>query len=488
MMKRFYGLPVLLLIFLVPLVLQAQNYVGSDACMSCHGSADVTQAGYNIYEEYMKTGHPFKLNPVSGAPPVYPTNTSPGVPEPPHGMTWDSLSYVIGGFGWKARFVKKNGYIFTANDSAQYNLWGSGETQWVPYHKGEAKAYNYNCFKCHTTGPEPTGSWNEITPDLGTFAEPGIRCEGCHGPASDHMASATTHPPIQADSLRYHRCGDCHSRGSKTNMIPAKGGFIRHHEQYNEMQASKHNTMGLTCATCHNTHVALRYPDAAGTDNNGNPLSGIKLECENCHPNKQITFQDGSPHAAECTDCHMPNASKSALGAQLGNGWKGDVATHLWKIDTRAVGRDSMFTPDGKYVRLDDNGYGAVTLDFVCLPCHQDKTVEWAAGFALDIHTNGLVGIPESPIEIPVDFALLQNYPNPFNPTTTIEFHLPRTTRVKLAVYNTVGQEIAVLANGVLAPGKHRVTFYANDLPSGIYFYRLEAEKQIFSRKMVLMR
>ncbi len=362
----------------------AQNYVGSQICMGCHNT-DHPTLGYNIWEMYSKTGHPFKLNPVSGGPPVYPENTSPGVPNTPPGTSWSDFSYVIGGYGWKARFVKTDGKIFTAGDEAQYNLADQG---WVPYHKDEDKAYNYGCFQCHTTGPSPDGSWNTETPDLGTFSEPGIRCEGCHGPGGDHIADpANVHPPIDGDSLKFARCGDCHSRGSKTNAIPVSGGFIKHHEQFNEVMASKHKDMGLTCATCHDTHIPLRYEDAAPE------YSAIKIQCETCHPDKQVLL-NGNPKAnVTCTDCHMPKAAKSAIGKTLGNGYQGDIHSHLWKINTDPVPRDSMFA-DG-FVKLDNEGHGALTLDFTCLQCHQEKTVEWASEYAEGIHENGINVVEE---------------------------------------------------------------------------------------------
>ncbi|RME60307.1 hypothetical protein D6779_02425, partial [Candidatus Parcubacteria bacterium] len=347
-------------------------------CAGCH------EGTHGVYfSEFMKTGHPYKLNaidPTNPGPPTYPANTSPGVTQlPSDTLTWADIAYVIGGYGWKARFVKTNGYIYTDNDSAQYNLYGdeSAGTKWVPYHKGEMKKYDYNCFKCHTTGPDTAGSWPAGTTGWGTFALPGIRCQGCHGPAQEHADNPNTYrPPLGinsfpsiADSLEYTRCGDCHHRGSKTNAIPASGGFIRHHEQFNEMQASAHRTVAnLTCATCHNLHEPLRYEAAADTTK-GKP---IVKHCEDCHTEKvQFKLADGSvvDKPIECENCHMPDAGKSAIGMTLGNGFKGDVPTHLWKINTAAVPRDSMFTADG-YVKLDANGHGAVTLDFVCLSCH----------------------------------------------------------------------------------------------------------------------
>lgn len=482
---------ILSLILLVACVgwLSAQTYVGSDSCKVCHNNIHPT-LNYNIWEEYMKSGHPYKLNPVNNAPPVYPANTSPGVPSPPPGTSWSDFSYVIGGYGWKARFVKTDGYIFTADDSAQYNL---EDGSWVAYHFGETKPYNEACFKCHTTGPDPAGSWNGNPQDsLGTFSEPGIRCEGCHGPGSDHVASPTTvTPPITGDSLKFDRCGDCHTRGSKTNIIPASGGFIKHHEQFNEMKASKHGDgvgFDLTCAHCHDTHIPDRYPAAAGAG-----LSGIKMQCQTCHPGHEITITkpDGTTFTkpVDCVDCHMSPASKSAIGKQVGNGWRGDVPTHIFAIDTRAVTRDSMFDAGGTTVRLDADGHAAVTLDFICLRCHQNETVDWASAYADGIHTNGIVSIGDNDLTtIPKSFALDQNFPNPFNPSTTIQYALPTTAKVTLRVYNLIGQEVATLVNGVQAPGIHKVSFQGQNLPSGLYLYTLETPNTRLSRKMILMK
>ncbi len=464
------------------------EYVGSSICMQCHNEVNA-HLGYNIWEEFMKTGHPYKLNKVMGGPPTYPENTSPGVPNaPPAQPDWNAYAWVIGGYGWKARFVQPDGRIFTADSSAQYNL----ETQgWVPYHFGEEKYYNYNCFKCHTTGPTPNGSWSDITADLGTFSEPGIRCEGCHGPGGAHVADPTNvKPPITADSLAFTRCGDCHSRGSKTNVIPASKGYIRHHEQFNEMKASPHgdgNGTDLTCGTCHDTHLALLYPQAAGEG-----LNAIKLECSSCHPNHEIQITRNGQTTTkpiECEDCHMPPASKSAVGMQAGNGWRGDVATHIWRINTKAEPRDSMFTADGGSVRLDANGLAAVTLDFACLRCHQNETVDWAAAYAQGIHETGIVGVDEPVAQtIPSRFMLEQNYPNPFNPSTTIQYDLPRTSKVRLAIYNIIGEEVATLVDGVMPPGSHKIVFEANDLPSGIYIYKLETPEAVMVKKMILLK
>jgi photosystem II stability/assembly factor-like uncharacterized protein/N-acetylneuraminic acid mutarotase len=91
----------------------------------------------------------------------------------------------------------------------------------------------------------------------------------------------------------------------------------------------------------------------------------------------------------------------------------------------------------------------------------------------------------------PNSFVLRQNYPNPFNPTTAIEYYLPRGgTRhaVSLHVFDLLGREVATLVNEEQESGDHRVEFNAEGLPSGIYFYRIQAGQFLSTRRMLLLR
>jgi hypothetical protein len=85
-------------------------------------------------------------------------------------------------------------------------------------------------------------------------------------------------------------------------------------------------------------------------------------------------------------------------------------------------------------------------------------------------------------------FSLAQNHPNPFNPTTTIEYKLDKTTHAKLAIYNTLGQEIDVLVDHVKQAGNYAITWNASNMPSGVYFYKLETGNQVVTRKMMLIK
>ncbi|PIW99314.1 MAG: alpha-amylase [Ignavibacteria bacterium CG_4_8_14_3_um_filter_37_9] len=85
-------------------------------------------------------------------------------------------------------------------------------------------------------------------------------------------------------------------------------------------------------------------------------------------------------------------------------------------------------------------------------------------------------------------FRLEQNYPNPFNPVTEINFDIPASGSVKLSVYNLLGEEIGTLINGMMGEGVHSILFDANELNSGVYFYKLESGGSAQIRKMVVVR
>ena len=327
-------------------------YVGSEGCGYCHTAT---------FNELRKSGHPYKLNKVTdGQPPTYPYSD---VPSPPEGVSWNEVAYVIGGFGWKARFIGLDGYIITTGGKNQYNL---ATGTWSDYHADEKKPYD--CGACHTTGYRPDGHQDDLEGIIGRWEEPGVGCEACHGPGSLHAASPNT--VMMNVDTRNSLCGSCHNRGGQNDEILAKGGFIRHHEQFNELQASNHKL--LNCVTCHDPHTGVRYNDEEGA-------VAIRVNCEQCHVNARASIQS-SPLAAakgdvDCIDCHMPYESKSALAA---GPFVGDIRTHIFKINADSTAE--AFTSDGGFA----NHY--VTTEFACLSCHEDQDKGWAARNAPDIH------------------------------------------------------------------------------------------------------
>ena len=89
---------------------------------------------------------------------------------------------------------------------------------------------------------------------------------------------------------------------------------------------------------------------------------------------------------------------------------------------------------------------------------------------------------------VPAAYDLGQNYPNPFNPTTAIEFSLQKNAKVRLDVFNTLGERVATLVDGYTNAGTHQVTWTASDMSSGVYFYTLTTNEFSTTRKMMLIK
>jgi hypothetical protein len=100
----------------------------------------------------------------------------------------------------------------------------------------------------------------------------------------------------------------------------------------------------------------------------------------------------------------------------------------------------------------------------------------------------GTVDVKESPASVISSYNLNQNYPNPFNPSTEISYSIPNNAKVKLAVYNLLGKQVAELVNGTQVAGPHAVNFSAANLSSGVYFYKLEVGNTVLSKKMMLLK
>jgi hypothetical protein len=348
-------------------------------CGDCH-----TDHEQWVYEE---SGHPYKLNKVEGGvAPTYPNG--PGVPEPPQdstpaNLTWNDVTYVIGGYGWKARFLGTDGFIIgtgfgdppTGGGNNQYNFVYDPPT-WTDYHEDDLTPKPYDCGRCHTTGwvqdedAETDGDLTDNQDGLpgiyGTFEETGITCEQCHGGGGVDHVSTQLAADITIDTSS-ELCGSCHNRGLDPDTnIPASGAlpgtFIRHHEQFNEWRNSGHGDgVGddVSCNTCHDPHIGTRYGFAE--------MGGIIATCESCHT--EITSNAHFDVGFECQTCHMAQATKSAVPDPNNLLYVGDVKTHIFSINSAAVGKEVFFNDDQSAVRSPTDG---VTLDFVCYQCHQD--------------------------------------------------------------------------------------------------------------------
>lgn len=101
---------------------------------------------------------------------------------------------------------------------------------------------------------------------------------------------------------------------------------------------------------------------------------------------------------------------------------------------------------------------------------------------------NGIIGIINYNSEIPGNYSLSQNYPNPFNPVTNIKYQLVKAGFVKLSVYDMLGREIGKIINENQAAGSYTVQYDASKLSSGAYFYRIESQGFVETKKMIIVK
>jgi hypothetical protein len=113
-----------------------------------------------------------------------------------------------------------------------------------------------------------------------------------------------------------------------------------------------------------------------------------------------------------------------------------------------------------------------------------DWGFEQVAPFAIDNLNTGI----ENENEMPSSFSLIQNFPNPFNPTTTIKYQIPELSFVTIKVYDVLGNEITTLVNEEKPIGIYTIEFDASNLPSGIYFYKLQSSNFTQTKKMILQK
>ena len=366
------------------------EYLGAATCQACHPQVGALHSRH---------GHSQILHQTQGAPVQY-SSTLPqtGVPQPPPGQEWTGISFVIGGYAKAAQFVDRDGFLLTDAGSAnplQFNLplavIGS-EAGFVPSAGTAQTPYSFDCFRCHTTGPqtfEASGLREDNLPGIGGhWAEEGVQCEACHGPGSRHVPNPSA-GNIFLDPTNA-TCARCHSSG--TGQVLARDGYIIGNQQVEEVNASPHAS--FTCTVCHNPHAStFAQPDVA-----------IRNDCQVCHSDMNMALHDGLvftrgeyTETLTCRSCHMTFAGRYAQSAPPGfagpAGRIGDTRTHVVVINSDISDFTGMFKADGSALARDANGRAFVTVDFVCLRCHNGQggafelSADRAAEIASQIHT-----------------------------------------------------------------------------------------------------
>lgn len=336
-----------LLILFMPGRGLAMNFVGSKTCSECH---------QELYADWFDSGHHLQLRKAQVA-------KNSGLPLP-KGYTWDDISYVIGGVNKKATYVDKEGFLITSSkDGAKAKtLYVMEDDSWNNYLPGEKKPFD--CAYCHTTGYRSIGHQDDLPGITGTWVEDGIGCEACHGPGSEH--AETPAKSMHFGDLSAAICEQCHQRGGLGQKPLSELGLIRHHDQITELARGPHK--GLNCLNCHNPHKKA---------------TKAKRNCTICHSRMFNSFKSNIhvKEGIECVDCHMARVPRPAISRAS---YFGHFRTHLFKVNTDPEAE--MFKVVNEGGRSSEFMKGFVTVEYVCLPCHNSQDKQWAAKKAKGFH------------------------------------------------------------------------------------------------------
>lgn len=203
-------------------------------------------------------------------------------------------------------------------------------------------------------------------------------------------------------------------------------------------------------------------------------------------------LENESAFAAYEIDMYLPNGMNGTHnGGNCGYGMElnSDVNYQLHYNDIQAAGLNiDESTIQVKYYNAENltwNTYTGAVVD----PVNNTVTFTSPAVHNFVILTaDQAASVNSMGNNSPAGFNLDQNYPNPFNPSTIISFGIEKKSNVTISVYNVLGQKIETLVNGDFTAGKHSVSFNAENLSSGVYFYELKAGSQHLVRKMNLVK
>jgi hypothetical protein len=163
--------------------------------------------------------------------------------------------------------------------------------------------------------------------------------------------------------------------------------------------------------------------------------------------------------------------------------------TNIYSFETLFDSTTTQGSFKGKPVGVEYIGtnYKTVTLSFPLYYMHLSEAKELTEFIMMDKFEE-VMSIEEDEKVVPSEHNLSQNYPNPFNPTTIIKYSIPQESLVSLKIYNLIGEEVATLVGETQTIGNYKIEFNATALPSGVYFYKLQADSFVETKKMVLMK
>ena len=396
---------------------------------------------------------------------------------------------------------------------------------------GALDQINTTCERCHGPGAEHAGSPNKtniINPltDL-TADQSNNLCGMCHSRGKS-KPNNTFGFPFDDENLTGWAVGDM-----VADIYTDGGGdwgdgktSSKHHQQFWDLYESSKPAFEfhqVSCFECHDVHNEVLHhirAEVEEEDSTGAPIT-IATAADNntlclaCHAThgafEEISTEmladydnnvDGigaivSAHTnhsyanSNCVSCHMAKTASSAV--------KYDVHGHTFEVLSPEKTKE-LNMPSSCAVSCHGNANVAGT-DFGTNVTVADLT-DWGGAAQQDLADVLLtfygpsgswwqsdpVSVGLADLNMPKEFELSQNYPNPFNPTTTINFSVPKQGNVRIAVYNTVGEQVDVLVNSHKNVGNYITAWDASNFASGIYYYSIQTDNFVQTKKMILLK
>jgi hypothetical protein len=144
-----------------------------------------------------------------------------------------------------------------------------------------------------------------------------------------------------------------------------------------------------------------------------------------------------------------------------------------------------VWSEENEWTEIEFDSTSARYIELILLECNENTI---ASIWEIEFYGRDKFYKINNGTESPTSFMLSQNYPNPFNPSTTFEYSIAKQSSVLIRIYDLIGNEIETLVNEEKPVGTYELTWNASNLPSGVYFYQLQAGDFVETKKMILMK
>ncbi len=355
------------------------------------------------------------------------------------------------------------------------------------------------CGMCHNRGKSlpnntfgfPFDDENLVSPQVGDLAADFFTDGGKDWPddktSKSHRQQFLGFSESSKPTFTFHNvtCFECHDvHNTKPHHIRAE--IVEEDSLGGELVIATENDNNTLCLSCHATHgdfEAIPTEWVADYVTYENEIGAVV----SAHTNH--SYDPVGKATSRCSKCHNPKTAKSAVAY--------DIHSHTFEpIPPQKTKLNEMPSSCAVSCHMKD-GYPDFGIDFT-----NDDFTDWTeatdialadtlmyyygpGGIWWDLDVTSVTG---SFVALPKNYTLSQNYPNPFNPSTKINFTLPNAGKVKIEIYNIVGQKVAVLVDEYKKAGKYTIEFNAVGLASGMYFYRMTSREFVVTNKMLVMK